>query len=290
MNQKIILATLILLFLISGIGGWLMLKKEIAKILQRRIQPNYKKEVFTLPEELQSKPSPAPTAKTFKLPIIMYHYVEYVKDEGDTIRKSLDVNPGLFEQQLKGLVNSHYQTYFVGDIPAILDEKIPLSSRSAVLTFDDGYEDFYTDAFPILKKYNIKATIYIINNFIGRPGFMNQGQIQKVLDSGLVQLGCHTLDHFYLKKAGKNVATREILVSKFRLENLFHVPVLTFAYPYGAFDGQAIDIVREASFSAAVSVIPGTKQSQNNLFYLSRIRAGGLDGANIDYILQHWKN
>jgi len=125
-----------------------------------------------------------------------------------------------------------------------------------------------------LKKYQMKATIYIIVDFIGRRGFMDDKEIKEVLDSGLVELGSHTLDHLYLKLTPESTARKQIFESKKILEEKFKVKVETFAYPYGAFSKKTVDLVKEAGYKAAVSVIPSMIQSKENLFYLSRVRPG----------------
>ena len=215
-----------------------------------------------------------------KVPILMYHYVEYVQDRNDTIRQSMNINPGLFETQLRILQDNNYKTYFVKDIPSILDQDLELPERRIILTFDDGYEDFYTFAFPLLKKYKIKSTLYVVNNFLGSKGYLTEDQLKEIVNSRLVEIGAHTLDHVYLKGESGAVAARQIVESKNELEDMLGINIRTFAYPFGAFDDAAIQIVKEASFSAAVSVIPGNVHSKNELFYLYRIRAGAFQGTD----------
>ena len=204
----------------------------------------------------------------------MYHYVEYVKDDGDLIRKKLDIVPSLFEAHLQTLRKANYETYFVKDIPDILDGTIHYSTQSAILTFDDGYEDFYTDVFPLLKKYHMRATIYVIYDYIGRKGFLNEEQIKTLAESDLIEIGSHTLDHIYLKQAPKDYADKQIIESKKKFEEKFGIKIYTFAYPYGAFNNDNIASVQKAGYTAAVSVISGEMQSKDNLFYLNRIRPG----------------
>lgn len=249
------------------------------------IAPHYKQEDIP-PNQLMSKIK-FKNVKINKilLPIIMYHYVENVVDKKDTIRMSLNINPYMFEQQLKTITEAGYTSYFVRDVPSIMDGKIKAPEKSVVLTFDDGYEDFYTYALPLLKKYNVKATIYIIVDFIGRKGFLNEQEIKDIASSGLVEIGSHTLDHAYLKKAQPKYAIAQIVDSKKELESKFNIKVDTFAYPYGAFDEAAIDMVKQASYSAAVSTIPGTEQTQENLFFLYRMRAGYIEGRNALQVL-----
>ncbi len=247
------------------------------------IPPYYDPKVFHKPAGL-IKPTIASNSAglqeevKMQIPIVMYHYVEYVKDLADIIRQRLDINPYLFAKQIGTLHDEGYHTYFVKDVPDVLSGKIFFAQKSVILTFDDGYEDFYFDVFPVLKKYQMKATIYVIYNYIGRKGFLNEAEIKELLASGLVELGSHTLDHVYLKQMPRTEAETQIIDSKKLLEEKFGVSIESFAYPYGAFSQESIDLVKKSGYKVAVSVIPGINQSMENLYYLSRIRAGYLDG------------
>lgn len=241
---------------------------------------------------ITSTPTPIKIASppaSLRLPIIMYHYIENVKDPKDVIRQRLDIVPAMFDKQLKDLADNEYQTFFVKDIPDFMKGKKELPEKSIILTFDDGYEDFYLHAFPILKKYQMKATIYIIYNFIGRKGFMTKDEIQELLDSGLIEVGSHTLDHLYLSKTPVKEAHKQIFDSKKNLEDMFNIKIETFAYPVGAFDKQVVDMTKEASYSAAVSVMPGIVQSKDNMFTLYRIRPGVFENGNVVKGLQKYK-
>lgn len=278
-----IICTLVFIGFVSVIQRNQEKKKEQAN--SNIIAPYYDKKSFQLPAEMNSV---ATTSATIKIPIIMYHYVEYVKDVGDLVRKKLDINPNLFEGHLKALDDAHYKTYFVRDIPDILEGNIQYSTHSAVLTFDDGYEDFYTVAFPLLKKYQMKATMYIIYDFIGKKGFMDEQEIREILASGLVELGSHTFDHLYLKQTPESTARKQIIDSKKKFEERFGVQIKTFAYPYGAFSPETINLVKEAGYVAAVSVIPGMQQSENNILYLNRVRPGIFTPQTIIKVMENY--
>jgi peptidoglycan/xylan/chitin deacetylase (PgdA/CDA1 family) len=265
----------IMLFLTLGI--FLTIERQKTAALQKKLNaldnivaPYYEKSAFNIPKDISKNNN----KKSAKIPIIMYHYVEYVKDAGDLIRKRLDVTPASFEEQLKSLRKAHYETYYVKEVPAILDGTIHYSTQSAILSFDDGYEDFYTDVFPLLKKYHMRATLYVIYDYIGRKGFLNEQQIRELIESDLVEIGSHTLDHIYLKIAPKEYADKQIIESKKKFEETFGIKIKTFAYPYGAFNNDNIETVKKAGYTAAVSVISGVMQSEENLFYMSRIRPG----------------
>ena len=271
---SLIILSIIIVFLSVAYFSEKQKNAQLTKTLAKQdsvVAPYYDKSALQLPDNLKNRNL---NADKIKIPIIMYHYVEYVKDDGDLIRKQLDIIPSLFEGHLQALHKANYETYFVKDIPEILDGTIHYSTQSAVITFDDGYGDFYTDVFPLLKKYHMRATIYIIYDYIGRKGFLNEQQIRELVDSDLVEIGSHTLDHIYLKQASKNYADKQIIESKKKFEEQFGIKIFTFAYPYGAFNDDNIKSVQNAGYTAAVSVISGVMQSKDNLFYLSRIRAG----------------
>jgi len=192
----------------------------------------YPKASFKIPKEFAQEMIASKSATSVKLPIIMYHYIEYA-DPNDPGRVKLSVSPSIFEAQLKAIQKAGYQTVFSRDIPNLISHS-SLVKMPIVLTFDDGYEDFYYQAFPILKKYQMRVTMYIVNNFIGRKGYMNESEIKEILTSGLIELGAHTLDHAYLKGLKDDLAWKEIYDSKILLEQRFGVSVSSFAYPYGA--------------------------------------------------------
>ncbi|MCL5411748.1 MAG: polysaccharide deacetylase family protein [Patescibacteria group bacterium] len=224
-----------------------------------------------------------------KLPIIMYHYVENILNSSDTLRQKLNIPPAIFENELKNLKENGYQTYFVREVPEIINDRMLFSPKGVILSFDDGYEDFYADVFPLLKRYQTKATLYVIYNFIDRPGYLSASQIRELIASGLVEIGSHTLDHIDLRNAPDSVAKREIFESKQRLENKFGIKVKTFAYPFGTYNSETLNLVKESGYTAAVSTIPGTYHSNEKLFYLHRLRPGIFYNHDMVKVLEEYK-
>ena len=218
---------------------------------------------------------------TYKVPILMYHYVEYVADLKDTIRVSLNVNPDVFEEQIKTLIANDYTFMTAKELGEVLDNKMKMPAKPILLTFDDGHWDFDTEVLPILKKYNVKATAYIITGFIGGSDFMTKEQLQDVVSSGLVDVGAHTVHHIALSGRLYLVQKYEIEQSKSWLENNYNINVVSFAYPEGSFDRQAADIVKGAGYTTAVSTIAGESQSLENRFYLYRLRPGYRTGISL---------
>jgi peptidoglycan/xylan/chitin deacetylase (PgdA/CDA1 family) len=214
----------------------------------------------------------ATTTPEIKIPILMYHYIEKTLPKESAMRQGLTVDPKIFEEQLKTLTAAGFKFYFVKDIPGIISGKNKADSKNVVLTFDDGYKDFYEQAFPLIKKYQVKATVYVITNTIGSPAYLNELQIKALIDSGLVEIGSHTLDHVKLRAKNFLEQKRQIEESKIRLEKMFGLKIYSLAYPYGSFSADSVAITEKAGYTCAVSVLPGKMQSTENLFYLSRLR------------------
>lgn len=229
----------------------------------------------TVPAEIYI---PKPISSSIRVPILLYHYVEYVKDKGDTIRQSLDIVPRTFEEQVQTLQNAGYTFMTASELADVLDGKRLLPVKPILLTFDDGHWDLDTDVLPILEKYHVKATAYIISGFIGGADFMTKDQLEDVIKSGLVEIGAHTVHHISLAKKLYPIAQYEIDQSRTSLQQEYHLPVVSFAYPNGSFDNQALSLVAQAGFRTAVSTIPGIEQSRSNRYYLYRLRPGGRTG------------
>ena len=208
------------------------------------------------------------------VPILIYHYVEYVKNERDTIRKSLNIPPYVFVKQIETLKNAGYTFITASELSDIMDGKKGAPQKPIIISFDDGYRDFYTDVFPILKKYKIKAVAYIVSGFLDKSNYMFTWQLKEIASSGLVEIGAHTMHHYSLKGLNPLTAKYEIEESKITLEKLTETSVVSFAYPDGSFDNQAMKLVKEAGFNSAVTTMHGFEVSGENKFSLYRIHPG----------------
>lgn len=244
-------------------------------------------DVVEIPKDVQESIKNTKPQKTLKIPILLYHYVEYVKDEGDTIRKSLDIVPFVFDQEIKTLKDAGFNFITTRDLADALDDEITLSPKSVILTFDDGYRDFYTDVFPILKKNQVKAVVYVVPNFLDRPNNLDTWQLKEIASSGLVEIGAHTMNHAYLSGLSRPRIESEVVQSKKYLEKILGIKIVSFAYPGGAFDNTVVDVVKKAGFRSAVTTISGKYAMDINRFFLNRIRPGGLTGQALVNLLEH---
>ena len=280
---------MIIPFLILGLvfAGYLYYQSRSVPDLGEENQvtafPNDFKEVLGVSSNLKNNKE-----TSVHVPILLYHYVEHVKDKKDTIRQSLNIYPETLKSQIETLKNAGYIFVTPSDLGKVLDgEAENFPKKTVILSFDDGYMDFYTDVFPILKEENVKAVAYIVPNFLNRPNFMFSFQLKEVAKSPLVEIGAHTMDHYALAGMEKNKARYEIAESRKVLQKELGLPINSFAYPYGSFDKQAIELVREAGFIDAVSTIPDINNTNQTRFYLYRLRAGGRTGQSLlDFLNQ----
>lgn len=239
--------------------------------------------VTMLPQELRNvlgtEIGPQLFERQIRIPVFLYHYVEYVKD--DPGREKLTTPPRILTAQIETLREAGYAFITPDDLISDLSGKITLPEKLVILSFDDGYMDFYTDVFPILKKENVKAIAYIVPNLLNRPNYMFTFQVKEVAKSPLVEIGSHTMNHVWLKGTKKETMEYEIVQSRKTLQDMTQLPINSFAYPYGALDQQAINLVREAGYTNAVSTIPGIVQTMQNKFFLYRLRLGYRTGEEL---------
>jgi peptidoglycan/xylan/chitin deacetylase (PgdA/CDA1 family) len=146
-----------------------------------------------------------------------------------------------------------------------------------VVTFDDGYENNYLAAYPVLKKYSIPATIFVEVGHLGEPGYFSWQQAKDMNAHG-IDIESHTLIGAYLPELPHEQAVHQITESKRVLEGKLGHPVRFFAYPVGGFSEDVKQIVREAGYEAAVTTNRGYARVPRDLYELKRIRIKDSDG------------
>lgn len=239
--------------------------------------PTAPKKIFT---HILAKTSPTTT-----VPVLMYHYVRTVKNpDKDQLGYSLSVTPADFETQLSYLLNSGYHTITPENLYHALQGKQKLPNKPVILTFDDGYQDFYTTAFPILQKYEMKATVFVVPDFISEPDgrYMTWPELKELDDSGLVTIGSHTMRHVDLKTWPD--PKWQITKSKAVLEKFLGHEVTAFAYPGGTFNEAVVEMVRQAGYALTFTTRYGIGHTYENRFTLSRVRVSG--GLSLDKFIE----
>lgn len=205
------------------------------------------------------------TTSSYSMPVLMYHYIRDFNDSADQIGINLSVNPTDFAKQLDLIKERGYTTITFADIAS---GNVP--PKSIILTFDDGYGDFYANAYPELKKRNMKAVSYIIVNDIGKDNYMTGNQIVEISKNG-IEIGSHTMSHPDLSTASDTKSQKEIIESKSFLENLIGDKVMSLCYPSGKFTNTTEKLVREAGYLYAVTTKSGITKFTDD-FALNRYR------------------
>lgn len=173
-------------------------------------------------------------ASSVRVPILMYHYIGNNPNSKDTARNTLSVSPDKFEAQMSYLARNGYTPITLDTLYGIFNKQIQAPVKSVVLTFDDGYIDFYTTAFPILRKYNFHAVSFIPTGLMNQGYYMSWAQIKEIQGSGLVTFEAHSVIHSNLTRLSGNRLLKELQNSKNVLQEKTGYPVNFVAYPYGA--------------------------------------------------------
>ncbi len=174
-------------------------------------------------------PAKAP-AITARVPILMYHHVS-AKPTKNILDYSLTVKTPDFAAQMDYLAKNDYHPITLNDILNNLYYGMALPAHPICITFDDGYEDNYTDAFPILQQHHFVAEINIITGMIGGR-YLTWNQIRQMNAAG-IEIGSHTIHHLSLATAFVQTAVTELLGSQQTLEQQLNHPIQFFCYPSG---------------------------------------------------------
>jgi len=220
-------------------------------------------------EELNQKYGPCKN-----IPILMYHHVLDSVKAREILASSLNVPPNIFREQMDYLFGRGYVIISLEELLLGLNGSLSLPERPVVLTFDDGYRDFYDNVFPVLKEKSLKATVFIISQFVGGERYMDWWQIREMANSGLVLVGDHTLNHPSLPKISEEEEFDQIVSAKKIIEQYVGKTVNLFAYPYGGTNQQVKEILRKSGFLGAVLNSNMSSQCALLPFELSRIRIG----------------
>ncbi len=208
--------------------------------------------------------------RQYVVPIAMYHSVN--PQENPFIQR-LIVYPETFQRQMRFLKEKRYNVVALESLADLIKNQKNIPPRTIAITFDDGYKDNYINAFPILKKYNLPATIFIIVNEMGRPDRLSWEEIKEMQSSGLISFGSHTLGPLPLTDIeSPEEVKKQIFDSKKILEEKLGTLITMFSYPAGRFDEKIRQLVIDAGYKAAVATNPGKKYSDNDVFALKRIR------------------
>lgn len=208
-----------------------------------------------------------------QLPILMYHAV-HVMDPAEAANANLIVAPDVFESHLKALQDAGYYTVSPEEAYKMLTENVVPKDRKAVwITFDDGVQDFYTVAYPLLKQYQFKATNNVITNFVATnaPSTLTLTQMQEMKNDGM-SFEDHTATHPNLITLTNTEKQAELSDSKQYLDSNLAQTTTTIAYPSGQYDDATSQLAASLGYQLGLTTENGVASAADGLLTLRRIR------------------
>jgi len=222
------------------------------------------------------------------VPVLMYHSISENLFGKSHPYFHINTTPEVFSQQMRWLRNNGYQTIHTDDLLSALDDRLDLS-RKIVITFDDGYRDFYTDAMDVMKQCGFTATIYLATDRIqDKPSriegaeYLTWHDIRELHQQG-IRFGSHTVSHPDLRSLGPDEIEYELGCSKETIENKLGVPVTSFAYPFAFPEQDKVfthfleGVLENCGFENGVCTILGRASRATNRFFLPRIQVNTWD-------------
>ncbi|HEY3993181.1 MAG TPA: polysaccharide deacetylase family protein [Ktedonobacteraceae bacterium] len=225
-----------------------------------------------MPDQLEAK----------KIPILMYHSIS---DHATPKYSPFAISPALFAQQMEYLRQHNYTPITVTRFMEIRTKGEQLPAKPVLLTFDDGLEDFYTGALPVLQEYHFPATLYVVTGFMngtsrwllsegeGNRPMLNWGQLAEIQAAG-VECGGHTHTHPQLDTVPLARAKDEIIQCKKILEDHLGQAIQSFAYPYGYHTSAVKQAVQDAGYASACAVKYEMCAENTDRFALKRLMVG----------------
>lgn len=225
-------------------------------------------------------PTPTPPPLTFeqmnekygpcaRVSVLMYHHIQrdYVEPE------YLTVTTETFHQHLQYLTDKGYQTIWPEALVKFFDQGETLPSKAVLLTFDDGYFDFFTEAYPVIKEFHLPATVFVITDMIGQPGYLTWETMGEMQKSGLIFFANHTTNHKNVQtgwgEVEQAIASADIILKQAGS----NIPPV-FCYPYGLVSQNAIQTLENLDYKLAFTTQPGIIHCKKQRLTLPRIRVG----------------
>lgn len=210
--------------------------------------------------------------------VLMYHNIGVPPKDGKL--RGLYVTPFMFRFQMWYLKYAGFKVIQLNDV--LNFTKGGNNDRKMVaLTFDDGYQDFYDNAYPVLKKYGFSATVFLVSDLIGKENLWDYKELNikkallgwdsiREMSANRIVFGSHTKTHPFLGKLSAKKMEDEIVGSKRALEEMLKLPMELFCYPYGNYDDKVIAIVKRAGYKGAVTTKRGSVHIGDDPFELRR--------------------
>ncbi len=212
----------------------------------------------------------------YAVPVLMYHRVKYLtpKEALSPLLRDLTVSPAEFERQIAYLVEEGFTFLFAREVEQAVREGTRLPEKAVAITLDDGYIDNFEQAYPILKKYGAKATIFMTTVNLTRPGRLHAVHLVEMRQNQ-VRYGSHTVHHYDLTSLVPDVLDFELVESKRVLEQILGDEIDSLAYPAGAYNQIVVLHALDAGYRAGWKKGGGMVTPDEDLMLLPRVRVSG---------------
>ncbi|PRR78607.1 Poly-beta-1,6-N-acetyl-D-glucosamine N-deacetylase precursor [Clostridium liquoris] len=221
------------------------------------------------------KPCECKAMRDDKITVLMYHSVGYEKNNG------LRMSEEQFRKQMKYIKDNGYTALTLDELYSYFIENKPIPKKSLVITFDDGYLDNYKYAYPILKEFNLKATIFVIADNIDKDNrSMNSGQLKELQSNG-IDIQSHTLKHEELNKLSYELQLKTLKESKQVMENILDKKVNYIAYPYGKYNEDTIRAAKDAGYIMGFVTGGRVAKKDDGIYTVHRIGVVAGDGMDV---------
>jgi peptidoglycan/xylan/chitin deacetylase (PgdA/CDA1 family) len=221
--------------------------------------------------------------KKGRIPILMYHSISTEAENAAHPYFFMNTAPAVFEAHMKYLFENNYRTISIDEACNCLTTKSQGSAKQVVITFDDGYRNFFTEAMPILSKYNFTATVFLATEFVGDNNkkfngidCLNWQEVRELLGCR-INIGSHTIHHPKLDSLAANDVRREVQISKDIIEDKIGESIEYFSYPFAfpvykkKFIRFLFNTLKICGYQNAVTTNIGTISAENSNFFLKRI-------------------
>lgn len=217
------------------------------------------------------------------IPVIGYHSIGY--DQAGT--SPLVISSEKFREHLQTLKDKGYTTLTMKQVEDYLINHESIPAKSVLLTFDDGYEDNYTNMFPILKEFNMNAVIFVIPSYLDSGVYLKRSEVKEMSDYG-IDIESHTYSHKRLGDLSYEEQLKEVSLSKKAISDIIGKDVTSIAYPEGIYNDNTIKAVKKAGYKMGFTIKRGYADRDDDIFQLNRVCVDyTYEGKNLLYVLKY---
>ncbi|WP_051931963.1 polysaccharide deacetylase family protein [Clostridium sp. KNHs214] len=213
----------------------------------------------------------------YSIPILMYHSIS------DNKNGFFKVDKNKFRKQMQYIKDNGYETLTLDQVYYYISKDKQFPDKAVVITFDDGYKDNYTNAYPILKELDLKATIFVVADYITEGSstiYSSLKELREMRENG-IDIQSHTSKHRKLDKLSYDEQLQDLSLSKAKIEKLINSNVKFLTYPYGRYNNDTIKIAKKCGYEMAVTTHMGYCNIDNESFKVRRICVPGFTSMNI---------